>query len=158
MATQEAEYSLEIVVRATTCTSVFGLPALVSGFLFVPIWGMRTSHIILCCFGDKDVRWWATYRESSALPSSPLQLGSFVTGVWLRYKAHPPNKGCVIRDKTMCLTDEYVLNSEVCLTSELYCISTNVHVRKLYDFLAKRPFQLIYVIFYYIHAFWSFMY
>ena len=38
---------------ATTCTNIFGLPALVSGFLFVSIWGMRTSHIILCCFGDK---------------------------------------------------------------------------------------------------------
>ena len=48
-----------------------------------------------------------------------LQLGSFelhVTGAWLRYEAHLPNKGCVIRDKTMHLTDEYVLNSEVCLT------------------------------------------
>ena len=38
MVIQEAEYSLEVVVRATTCTNVFGLTALVSGFLFVPIW------------------------------------------------------------------------------------------------------------------------
>ena len=45
-----------------------------------------------------------------------LQLGSFelhVTSAWLRYKAHPPNKGFVIRDKTMHVTDEYTLNSEV---------------------------------------------
>ena len=27
--------------------------SLVSGFLFVSIWGMRTSRIILCYFGDK---------------------------------------------------------------------------------------------------------
>ena len=39
---------------------------------------------------------------------------------WLRYKEYPPNKGCVIRDKAMCLTDEYALNSEVHLTSGLY--------------------------------------
>ena len=52
-----------------------------------------------------------------------LQLGSFelhVTGACLCYKAHPPNKGCVIRDTTMHLTDEYARNSEVCLTSGLY--------------------------------------
>ena len=40
-----------------------------------------------------------------------------VTGERLSYKAHLPNKGCVIRDKTMYLTDEYALNSEVHLTS-----------------------------------------
>ena len=40
-----------------------------------------------------------------------------VTGERLSYKAHLPNKGCVIRDKTMSLTDEYALNSEVYLTS-----------------------------------------
>ena len=40
-----------------------------------------------------------------------------VTGEHLSYKAHPPNKGCVIRDKTMYLTDEYAVNSEVYLTS-----------------------------------------
>ena len=32
-----------------------------------------------------------------------------VTGERLSYKAHLPNKGCVIRDKTMYLTDEYAL-------------------------------------------------
>ena len=76
------------------CTSIFGLPSLVSGFLFVPIWGMRTIR-----FGD-NARRWATYRKSSALPRLPLReqlrLGSFelhVTGACLRYKAHPPNKG-----------------------------------------------------------------
>ena len=41
----------------------------------------------------------------------------------LRYKAHPPNKGCVIRDKTMRLTDEYAHKIEVRLTSGLYLIS-----------------------------------
>ena len=47
-----------------------------------------------------------------------------VTGECLSYKAHLPNKGCVIRDKTMYLTDEYSLNSEVHLTSDykvFYC-------------------------------------
>ena len=48
-----------------------------------------------------------------------LQIARY-RGAWLRYKAHPPNKGCVVHDKTMRLTDEYVLNSEVCLTSRLY--------------------------------------
>ena len=38
---------------ATTCTSIFELPALLSSFLFVPIWGMCTTRIILCYFGDK---------------------------------------------------------------------------------------------------------
>ena len=38
---------------ATMCTSMFGLPALVSGFLFVPIWEVCTTRIILRRFGDK---------------------------------------------------------------------------------------------------------
>ena len=49
--------------------------------------------------------------------------------LWLRHcrdviccKAHPSNKGCVKRDKTICLTDEYALNSKVHLTSGLYGI------------------------------------
>ena len=33
----------------------------------------------------------------------------------VRYKAHSPYKGCVIHDKTMHLTDEYALNTEVYL-------------------------------------------
>ena len=51
-----------------------------------------------------------------------LQLGSFVTGARPCCKAHPPNKGCVIviHNKTMCLTDEYAVNCEVCPTSGLY--------------------------------------
>ena len=53
---------------AVTCTSIFGLPALVSGFIFVPIGGMRTTRIVLCCFGGKRCEMVATYRESSALP------------------------------------------------------------------------------------------
>ena len=40
---------------ATTCTSIFGLPASVRGFLFVPMWEMRMNRI-LRCFGDKRVR------------------------------------------------------------------------------------------------------
>ena len=43
---------------------------------------------------------------------------------WLCCKVHPPNKGCVICNKTMRLTDEYVLNSEVRLTSGLYGIQS----------------------------------
>ena len=35
-----------------TCTSIFELPASMSSFLFMPMWGMRTDRI-LCCFGDK---------------------------------------------------------------------------------------------------------
>ena len=38
---------------------IFGLPALVSDFLFVQIWGMCTNPIILriyiCCFGDNRI-------------------------------------------------------------------------------------------------------
>ena len=50
-----------------------------------------------------------------------VHLGSFelhvtdIRGTWLCCKVHLPNKGCVIRDKTMHITDEYALNSEVCL-------------------------------------------
>ena len=33
----------------STDSMIFGLPALASGFLFIPIWGMRTTCIILCC-------------------------------------------------------------------------------------------------------------
>ena len=57
-----------------------------------------------------------------------LQLGSFelhITSAWLRYKVHPLNKGCVIRNKTMHLTDEYALYSEVQLTRGLYGIDRN---------------------------------
>ena len=62
-----------------------------------------------------------------------LQLGSFklhVTSAWLSFKAHPPNKGCVICNKTIRLTDEYVFNSEVRLISGLYIV--------LYFVCAKR--------------------
>ena len=37
---------------ATKYTSIFELHASMSSFLFMPMWGMRTNHI-LCCFGDK---------------------------------------------------------------------------------------------------------
>ena len=54
-ATQEAEHSLESVVHGHHAYKYinFILPALVSSFLFVPMWGMRTNRIILCCFGDR---------------------------------------------------------------------------------------------------------
>ena len=42
------------VVSTCSSTYIFGLPALVSGFLFMSMWGMRTNRIILCCFGDKS--------------------------------------------------------------------------------------------------------
>ena len=44
---------------------------------------------------------------------------------------HPPNKGCVICYKTMHLTDEYALYSEVCLTSGLYSMHPNMFPRQL---------------------------
>ena len=37
-------------------TSISGLPAMVGGFFFVPMWGMCTTRIILRCFSDKDMR------------------------------------------------------------------------------------------------------
>ena len=44
-----------------------------------------------------------------------------------RCKANPPNKGWVKHDTTMHLTDEYALNSEVCLTSGLHsCIMQRI--------------------------------
>ena len=74
----------------------------------------RTSSI-LCCFGDKDVRWPATYRESTALLRSPFSCNIFnledslllFHEMWFHCKANLPNKGCVIHNKTLCLTDEY---------------------------------------------------
>ena len=44
---------------------------------------------------------------------------------------HPPNKGCVIHDKTMRLTDEYALNSEVHLTNGLYGMHPNMFSRQM---------------------------
>ena len=46
---------------------------------------------------------------------------------------HPPNKGCVIHDQTMRLTesDEYVLNSEVHITRGLYGMHPNMFPRQL---------------------------
>ena len=38
--------------RTCKCTSIFGLPASVSGFLFVRMWVMHMNRM-LCCFGDK---------------------------------------------------------------------------------------------------------
>ena len=35
----------EVLYKATMCTNMFGLPPLLSGFLFVPMWGM--THITL---------------------------------------------------------------------------------------------------------------
>ena len=52
MVTQEAEHNLESVVCCTMSTSIFELPASMSSFLFMSMWGMRTD-CILCCFGDK---------------------------------------------------------------------------------------------------------
>ena len=90
---------------------------------------MRMTRIILCCFGDKTCK--MVGHIPRTICSAMIAVAFRVTpvlklrsGVWLR---HPPNKGCVIRDKTIRLTDEYVLNSEVCLTSRLY----NMHISKV---------------------------
>ena len=50
--TQEAEHR---IVRGHHMHeyNIFGLPALLSGFIFVPIGPMCTIRIILRCFGDK---------------------------------------------------------------------------------------------------------
>ena len=90
--------------------------------MYIPV-----KMLILCSFGDK--RWEMVghilrinYSAMIAVFMQHLQLGSLelhvnlYCDVWLRCKVHPPNKGCVIRDKTMCLTDEYILNSEVLST------------------------------------------
>ena len=55
---------------ATTCTStgIFGLSALVSDLLFVSMWGTCTFCMLFRSEFFLDARWWATYRESSALP------------------------------------------------------------------------------------------
>ena len=121
---------------ATMCTSIFGLPTLVNGFLFVPICGMRTSHIILFCFGDKrcemvghQPRIISSAMIYSRFRVSPSTWKLRIVRYWCVALSHPPNKGCVIRDKTMRLTDEYALHSEVRLTSVLYgMISCHVHL------------------------------
>ena len=52
---------------ATSCTSIFGLPALVSGlFLSVLMWELIVSYYAVSVI--KDARWWATCRESTTLP------------------------------------------------------------------------------------------
>ena len=68
MAKQEAKYSLEIVVHATTCTSTFGLPALIrAAFSLYRYWKCTRLVSYYSVSVIKDVRWWATYRELSAL-------------------------------------------------------------------------------------------
>ena len=44
---------------------------------------------------------------------------------------HPPNKRCVIRDETMRLTNEYVINSEAHLTSGLNDMRPNMFPMQL---------------------------
>ena len=56
---------------------------------------------------------------------------------WLHCKAHPPDKGCVIRDKNIGLTDEYGLNSEVCLTSGFYGMCSALMQVNIITFCAK---------------------
>ena len=79
---------------------------------------MRTSRIILCCFGDERckmvdyvprINWSAMiavfmYTLEASNCTSPVYRDT-----WLHCKPHPPNKGCVMRDKIMHLTDEYAL-------------------------------------------------
>ena len=64
MATSEARYNLESSLHDHR---IFGLPALVSGFLFMPMWGMCMTHIILCCFGDKRWRGSGPHTEDQLL-------------------------------------------------------------------------------------------
>ena len=99
------------------CTSISELPTLVSSFLFILMWGC--AQLVLDCVVYCDDKRCEMVGHTpriicfamTAVFMQHLQLGSFVTGAWLRNKAHPPNKGCVIRNKTMRLTDKYALNT-----------------------------------------------
>ena len=55
--------------------------------------------------------------------------------MWLHYKVHQANEVFVICDKTMHLTNEYVLNSEVHLRNmqviRYYCL-VGLHTKKFY--------------------------
>ena len=92
--------------------NIFELLALVSSFFLVPMW---------------EYTWIISYYAVSVIRHGEvlgniLRINRSVTAVfvWLLEahccKLHPSNKGCVILDKTMCLTDECV-NSEGHLTS-----------------------------------------
>ena len=157
---------------ATTCTSIFELAALVSGFRLIRTDMGNTQHkkpsiynleIVVCghhvykyiwtrCLGERlslnsyrygeyarlvsycavsviKMRDGGPHTENHLLchdccfrvtPSAwKLRIARYRCVVPL-YKAHPHNKGCVIRDKTMRLTDEYALNSEVCLKQPIH--------------------------------------
>ena len=79
---------------AVTCTSIFELPASMSSFLFMPMWGIHTDHI-LCCFGDE---------RCEIVGHIPRINSSAMIAVFV-YTLE---------------ASEYALNSEVCLTSRLY--------------------------------------
>ena len=63
----KAEYSLESIVRGLHVCKYIRTPCLSERLSLRTDMGMRKTRIILCCFGDKDARLWATYRESSAV-------------------------------------------------------------------------------------------
>ena len=114
---------------ATMCTSLFGLPASMSGFLFVPMWGM-CMNCILCCKRCEIVGHIPRINYSAMIAVIVYPLAMDASNCTLPvYREHGSIVKCihlikgVIRDKTMCLTDEYVLNSEVHLTSRLYDMS-----------------------------------
>ena len=77
---------------ATICTSILGLPALVSGFLFISMRGMHMSCIILCYFGDKRYEMVAHIQRTNcyamiAVFVQRLQLGSFELHVTCTYSS-----------------------------------------------------------------------
>ena len=95
---------------ATICTSILGLPALVSGFLFISMRGMHMSCIILCYFGDKRCEMVAHIQKNQLLcndcrfratPSAwKLRIARY-RYVQFCYEAHLPKKG-------VSYDDEYV--------------------------------------------------
>ena len=114
--------------RTRTRTHTHTHTAVVSSFLFVPVWGMCTTRITLWRFGDKGARWRATYHKNYLFHHNcPFRITTSAwklriaqhRSAWLHYKTHPPNKRCIVRNKTLYLTNEYLLNSEVSLTRGL---------------------------------------
>ena len=130
MTTHEAEYSLESVVRGHHVYKYICTPCLGEQRSLVPICarlvsyyavsvikmrdgGPHTENHLLC----HDYRFRVTpsaWQCTLPVRGSVMKCIRLINGV--------------IRDKTMRLTDEYVPNSEVCLTSRLYSILTCMYM------------------------------
>ena len=136
MATQKADHSLESILLGHNMYKYIWTPCHVVSLNFVLSQLAHRTDFSSCRCGEcarivsyyavsviKDARWWATCCTKNQLLCHDcrfhvtpwkLRIACYrYTVTWLRCKAHPPNQRCLKRDKSMRLTDEYVLNKWV---------------------------------------------